>query len=578
MRSLLKQKLADRFPHLDFDVLVPPNGKMGDYSTNLAFVLAKKENLPAQAGKDPMEVGEELASGLSRDKDLAGIFEKIETVKPGFINFYLNDSFLRKKLNEIGKDKGYGYNETMKGKTVMVEYTDPNPFKLFHIGHLMSNIIGETISRLYEASGAKVLRANYQGDIGLHVAKAVWGMIQGSQNMPEESDSLEKKAEFLGSVYVSGAHAYESPEFKEKIEEINDKIYKKDDPRINELYEKGKRWSLEYFETIYKKLGTKFDRYFFESETGGDGLKIVNENKKIFNESEDATVFKGEEYGLHTRVFINSKGLPTYEAKELGLNKNKFELYSPDLSIIVTGNEINDYFRVLLKVMELTMPEVAAKTKHVSHGMLRLPSGKMSSRTGDVITADSLIEQTKAKLPESAASLERASLSETKRENEEAREKIAIGAIKYSILKQSPGHDIVFDFEKSLSVKGDSAPYLQYTYARLFNILKKSEQADFQFSIFNFQLLKHELELKLIKKLLTFPDCVLESGEEIAPQHLALYLYELSNDANRFYELVHVLDDENFERLNARLMLVKTVASVLKKGLSLLGVDVLERI
>lgn len=559
VKYLLKQKLEKKFPGLNFDILTPPNMDMGDYSTNAAFALAQKDR------RNPEEVAKELIEEFKQDKNFNELFKRIEFAAPGFINFYLDDNFLRKQLKEINSDKNYGFNETMNGKTVMVEYTDPNPFKLFHIGHLMSNTIGEAIARLYEASGAKVLRANYQGDVGLHVAKAIWGMKYWLQKppMPSEEDSIDKKMEFLGNTYVGGAYAYENPEFKTQIEKVNEKIYSKSDKEIQELYEKGKKWSLEYFETIYKKLGTKFDRYFFESEAASDGLSIVEKQPDVFVESDGAKVFRGEEYGLHTRVFVSSKGLPTYEAKELGVNKKKFERDNPDLSVIVTGNEINEYFKVLLKVMELTMPEVAARTKHISHGMLRLPGGKMSSRTGEVITADSLIEQTKSRLPES--------------EGPEAREKIAIGAIKYSILKQSSGHDIIFDFEKSLSVKGDSAPYLQYTYARLNSIVAKAGRRPANDTVES-KYLVEPLELALIKRLLKFPDVVMEGSEEIAPQHLALYLYELANGANQFYEKVRVLEDENAERRNARLMLVETVAIALETGLNLLGIDALKRI
>lgn len=550
----LKDKIQQYYPDFEFEVLIPPDEKMGDYSVNLAFVLAKKN------GTSPADEGKKILKKFLADREFGERFGSIEFAAPGFVNLFLKKEFLHEQLLKISKDERFGLNERLKGKIVMVEYTDPNPFKLFHIGHLMSNAIGEAIARLYEASGAKVLRVNYQGDVGLHVAKAIWGMKYGGKSMPEKNDSLDKKMEFLGYAYAYGSAAYENPEFKTKIEEINDKIYKKDDDKIQELYEKGRKWSLEYFETIYEKLGTKFDHYFFESETGSDGLDIVKKHPDIFVESDGAIVFKGEEYDLHTRVFINSKGLPTYEAKELGLNKKKFDLYSPDLSVIVTGNEIFGYFKVLLKAMELVMPDVAAKTRHVPHGMLRLPTGKMSSRTGDVITADSLIEQIKAKLPES--------------DDVSVNEKIAIGAIKYSILKQSPGHDVIFDFEKSLSVKGDAAPYLQYTYARLNSIVAKAGQKPTS----DFIDLSEPVELALIKRVLKLPDVVMESSEEIAPQHLALYLYELANDASRFYESVRVLDDDNTERRNARLMLVETVATVLKCGLNVLGIETPERV
>ncbi|MBI2641322.1 arginine--tRNA ligase, partial [Candidatus Roizmanbacteria bacterium] len=293
IKVLLRQKLKNKFPEIDFDVLTPPNPETGDYSTNIAFILAKKYH------RSPEEVGKEIIEEIERDGDIQKVFERIEFAKPGFINFYLKDDFLRKQMRKIGSDKSFGYNETMKGKTVMVEYTDPNPFKLFHIGHLMSNTIGEAITRLYEASGARVLRANYQGDVGLHAAKTIWAILisPAKDSFPEEDDQLEKKIEYLGEAYAVGARSYEeNEEAKTRIEEINKKIYDRSDESINKAYDLGKKWSLEYFETIYKKLGTKFDHYFFESETGKDGLEVISENKKVFTESEGALIFKGEDH------------------------------------------------------------------------------------------------------------------------------------------------------------------------------------------------------------------------------------------------------------------------------------------
>ena len=555
-KELLRQKLESKFGKVSFDILIPSDDKMGNYSTNIAFVLGKKQ------GESPFGVGQKLAASLAEDKELAEIFEKIEAAKPGFINFYFKREFLREKLDEISKEKNYGMNETMRGQKVIVEYTDPNPFKLFHIGHLMSNTIGEAIARLYEASGAKVIRVTWQGDVGMHIAMAVWAIKTGKFGaMPSGNTPNDEKMDYLGKAYAIGSKAYKEGDasVKKEIEDVNKSIYKKDGDEVDKIYNIGRQWSLDYFEEIYKRLGSKFERYFFEGELGQKGVQIVKEHPEVFEESQGATVFKGEKYGLHTRVFINSSGLPVYEAKELGLNKEKFDLYNPDLSVIITGNEINDYFKVLLKVIELIMPEVAQKTVHLGHGMLRLPTGKMSSRTGDVITADSLIEQTKSKLPE-------------------AREQIAIGAIKYSILKQSPGHDIVFDFEKSLSVKGDSAPYLQYTYARLNSILEKAKEKNKELEIMNSGFLNHELELKLIKRILMFPDIVLESAKDIAPQHLALYLYELAVSANQFYEQIRVLDDEDVERRNARIFLVSVTTNILQRGLNILGIDTLDKI
>jgi len=506
----------------------PPKAELGDYAV---FV-----------GKEAEAVSQKL-SALSKEE-----IEKIEA-KAGFVNFFLSPDFVQSELERMSDATRYTLHESLKGQTVMVEYTDPNPFKTFHIGHLMSNAIGEAIARLHEAVGAKVLRVNWQGDIGLHIAKAVWGIQQGFASS--------------GEAYVMGNKVYEEdPQAKEDITALNKKLYDKSDPKINDLYQKGRQESLDYFEKQYERLGTKFVHYFFESEMGPNGLEVVKAHPDIFVEGDPSTdsgqapiVFKGEQYGLHTRVFINSQGLPTYEAKELGLNQEKFKLYHPDLSLIVTGNEIVGYFNVLMKAMELVMPDVAAKTRHLPHGMLRLPTGKMSSRTGDVITADEFIEKVKEKV---------------------GSEEVAIGAIKYSILKQGIGHDIVFDFEKSLSVQGDSGVYLQYTYARLVSILAKAGDSHKSSAVSH--KLDHGTELTLIKHLMEFPDAVAESARDFAPNHLALYLYELANKANAFYEQVRILDDENEQRKQARLVLVQTTADILKRGLEILGIKAPEKI
>jgi len=560
----------DAFPP---DVSVPEKENFGHYSTNIALRLSGG----AGGAEKPLAWAERLAAEI-RKAAPAGFFEKVEAAPPGFINFWLSPETIQKKFGEISREESFGTNGSMKGKTVMVEFTDPNPFKLFHIGHLMSNTIGESLARLYEAAGATVRRADYYGDVGLHIAKAIWGMEQLAAERPDEKDDAAKKMDFLGRAYALGSRAYEEkPESKEAIIELNKKIYERSDAKVNQWYDAGLAWSLAYFETVFKRLGTKFDDYFPESDVGKEGLDLVLAHKDIFMESDGAIVFPGEQYGLHTRVFVNAQGLPTYEAKELGLNRKKFKLYPLDLSIVVTGNEIVDYFKVLLKAMELIMPEVAAKTKHVAHGMLRLPTGKMSSRTGEVVTAASLIDDVKAKLAEYASG----KMDLTADERAAAAEVIAIGAVKYSILKQHPGQDIVFDFGKSLSFEGDSGPYLQYAYARLRSILRKAggvgdttgtaEAADFG-------TLTTENELMLMRKIFAFPDAVRRAQEMLAPSGFVAYLYQLAAVANKFYETTPILKDENVARRNARLALATTAARVLKKGLALLGIGALEKI
>ncbi len=444
----------------------------GDFATNVAMVawskwkkdIANSENaripeIPISAknvklGVNISSAGDRITNPRSLAEEIVAKWKAISdnNIKditiagPGFINIHLSDACFAEALNDaLAMGGSFGNNDTENGKKVIVEYTDPNPFKEFHIGHLMTNTVGESLSRIVEASGAETRRACYQGDVGMQIAAAVWGMQK--EEAPGVGASVHEKVKYLGRAYVSGATAAKNDEeIKNEITKINKHIYERTDEVINGLYDAGRAWSLAYFEEVYARLGTKFDFYFFESQTGGFGKKIVLEHPGIFEKSDGAIVYKGDEAkGLHTRVFINKEGLPTYEAKELGNAKIKYDTYPYDISIIITGNEVNDYFKVLLDAMSKVFPELAAKTEHYSHGMLRLPTGKMSSRTGDVITAESLIADTKAKALEKIANETFSS-----DEKDEIAERVAIGAIKYSILRQAAGKDIIFDFEQSL--------------------------------------------------------------------------------------------------------------------------------
>lgn len=532
IKNLIKEVLKKlKIEEVDFVIEHPEDFKNGDYSTNIAMICAK--NLKT----NPRELAEKIVNEIN--KNLPNEIEKVETASMGFINFFLSGEFYKKSLkNILEKKDSFGKNNNLNGQKTMIEYTDPNPFKEFHIGHLMSNTIGESISRIVEWNGAEVKRACYQGDVGIHIAQAVWGMQNRETN-----------------AYVAGARAYkENEEAKKEIIEINKKIYDKD-PSIFSIYEKGKKASLEYFESIYKKLGTKFDFYFFESETVADGVKIVEKNiGKIFEKGDGgAIIFKAENFDkhLHTRVFINSEGLPTYEAKELSLPKIKYDKYKYDKSIIITGNEINDYFKVLLCAMKQIFPELAEKTIHLSHGMLRLPNGKMSSRTGDVITAENLIEEVKQKV-----------------KNDEM---VAIGAIKYMILRSSVGSDIVFDIDKSISTEGDSGVYLQYAYVRAKSVVEKGIKdlmVDFNVS---------EERYVLEKMLYRFEEVVEEAGKEYAPHYLITYLTEVAALFNGFYANNLIINNKDKNLSSYRLALANATKIILKNGLNILGISAPER-
>lgn len=544
---------------VEFALEHPADMGHGDYATNAAMVAAKK------IGKNPHEVAQIIVGELVK-RSIPDVVD-VSIAGPGFINFKLSDEHFAKALaSALLLGEKYGQNETLKGKKVIIEYTDPNPFKEFHIGHLMSNTIGESISRIIEASGAETKRACYQGDTGMHVASAMWGMLQ--EDLPSTEATVSERAQFLGRAYARGATAAKNDMVvHDAIIVLNKKIHERSDPKINELYDMGKAWSLEYFETIYKRLGTAhgegkaFDYYFFESMTGELGKKLVCENLgKVFEISDNAIIFKGEEsMGLHTRVFVNKEGLPTYEAKELGVTKIKYDIYPYDSSIVVSSSEINDYFKVLLEALRQIFPELAAKTLHIGHGTLRLPTGKMSSRTGDVITAESLLDEVKIRAMGKVAHMP---IADT--EKDTIAESVALSAIKYSILRQSSGKDIIFDVEQSLSFEGDSGPYLQYTYARTCSLLEKADGKPID------PLVLHQGTRPLHKFLLRFPEVVLRANSEHEPHYITTYLIELAREFNAFYANTIILDGAADEPY--KLALVKAVSVTMKNGLDLLGI------
>lgn len=576
----------------------PADAKHGDYSSNVALVTARR------ASKNPRELATEIQKKLGDNK----LFEKIEIAGPGFINFWVNDNVLAENVTEMRRRKGEGRSNegVFEGKKIMVEFTDPNPFKEFHIGHLYSNIVGESLSRLLEANGAQVRRVDYFGDVGMHVAKSLWGLEEKLhdpasrfRSMEElESVSLKERIKFLGEAYAYGATTYEeNSEVAEVIRMINKHIYiasqkmwqdeKGIEPLVDytqgnkvhgptldhilEIYKLGRKWSLEYFETIYERLGTKFDAYYPESIAGERGYRLVKEaqEKGIFVESDGAIVYPEYKSGLHTRVFINQLGLPTYEAKELGLAPWKYEEFPYDQSIIVTGNEINEYFKVLIVALKEINPQLGEKVKHISHGMVKLPEGKMSSRTGKIVTGEWLLDE----------AFKQANLLSNEKS---VAEMVGVGAIKYALLKNGIGKDVEFNFEESITFEGNSGPYLQYTYARTQSVLRKSGEVhrkgnpsdELSTSLENGKLAVEEREL--LRLLVRFDEIVEEAGVRYAPNVLATYLFELGQTYNLFYQKHQILTVDD-ETKKFRLALTSATGSVLKNGLYLLGIQSPER-
>ena len=476
---------------------------------------------------------------------------RAKVTPPGFLNFILSDDYLNSFINNFD---GNFSSDAYKDKTVICEFSDPNPFKVLHVGHLYTSIVGDSIGRLFEYAGAKVIRANFGGDVGLHVAKTMYVL----KNKPIDELTIED----IAKCYVEGTALYDTDEkAKEEITELNKEIYRINaedlhDSNLAKLYWKGRELSYEYFKDFYKKIGVEFDKYYPESTVADLGLKKVKEQleKGVYEMSDGAVIFNGEKYGLHTRVFINQQGVPTYESKDVGLIFQKYEDYHFDKSVVITGNEQKDYMAVVLKSIEQYAPDLVAKTTHLTHGLVKLPGNvKMSSRKGNFLKAVDVIDMVKTALKE---------------EYDSTDEAISLSATKYAFLKYKMGGDIIFDPKESVKMTGNSGPYLLYSCVRAKKILS-NHQTDNMINNYIYNI----YEKNLIKKIIEYKEILNESVKELAPHKLANYLYELAQCFSRFYENCAVIGSaEESERM----IIVKVYSDTMTHGLKILGISIPE--
>ena len=568
LEKIIKEALVDLGIEADeIHLEHPADLSMGDYSTNVAMIYANK------VGQNPRELAEKITEKINLERGVLSWVEKVEVAGPGFINFFLTKKFFTNEIAEIlNKGDKFGENDLLKGKKVVVEHSSPNLFKKFHIGHMANNSIGESVSRIIKSFGADVTNISYPSDVGLGIAQAIWAIKEKGTDVLFSDATLEEKIDFLGKAYSHGKQIYKvNEEMQKEVGVINKQVYEKSNDEINKIYNAGKEVTLKYFENIIERLGSKFDDYIFEGEVASVGKDLVEENLgAVFEESNHALVFKGEEYGLHTRVFVNSSGLPIYEAKDLGLMKVKFDRYNPDISIFVTDHEQGEYMKVVLKAAELINPIWSERTKHLLHGRLRFPHGRLSSREGGALTANDLLDQVKEVV------LEKMNQSERGVENkEDVAEKMAVGAIKYFILKTSAGKNIVFDLESALSIEGNSAPYLQYTYARALSVANKAKTENIPTWTSDVQV---EGEISVLEKMVyKFPEVVERAGKDYEPHHICVYLFDLAQAFNNYYSHNQIVNKED-ESSAYKVALTEATAQVIKKGLYLLGIESPERI
>lgn len=529
-------------------VITRPDPQFGDFSTNVALQLSGVLQQP------PREIAERIAEQLRHTNQYASV----GIAGPGFINVSLRDDALLAYLVRQPR-------RIFEGHRIVFEYSCPNAFKELHTGHLYQTIFGDSLARLMERVGAKVHRTSFGGDVGLHVAKCVWGMVAALDGEnPEGLASIDTnpfaRARWISACYVEGARAYEeSDEAKQTIDELNKTIYgfhetNDDSSNLARIYWTTRQWSYEYFDAFYKQIEVDSLHYYAESQTAPVGLEVVREQLEagVLRYSDGAVVFEGDESKhLHTRVFITSKGLPTYETKDIGVIWLEKEQYNFDHRYLLTGNDQTEYMRVVFAAAEAFRPELAGTMTHLTNGTVRFADGqKMSSRLGNVTRALDVLEHIREKVADLV-------------DNPRLIEPISLGAIKYAFTRYSLGGDIAFNSNDTVSLTGNSGPYLQYAHARARRIIEKSTHTPEALLTVNPE------DRVLVKKLGEYSDIIELAGENLQLHPICTYLFELSQEFNRYYEQNRVIGDTKEAH---RLGLVRHYADVLKDGLALLGI------
>lgn len=545
--------LTNKIKQLGYDrvqITLIDDLQFGDFTTNVAMQYAKEKRM------NPRQLAESIVSELG---EIQGI-EKIEIAGPGFINFWLSDDYL---VRSVAAD--IEVLDVLSAQKVLVEHSSPNLFKPFHIGHTMNNIIGEAIAGLYRKSLADVTVVSYPSDVSLGIGKAVWALVEKGVETLNQKQTLVDKLQFLGECYVFGTRRYDEDELvQQQVRDITTGIYEQTSGQYWDAYLIGKNITLEYFKSITARLGSEFSDFIFESEAGKAGQQIVSDHMNdVFTASDGAVVYEGEQDGLHTRVFINSAGYPTYEAKDLGLIKIKFDRFKPDTSVVVTDAEQTQYFKVMLSAAGKINPDWQQKTRHITHGRMTFKGKRMSSRLGGIPTAEEVLDFLVEEVNEKA---------EGNISNDDC-VKIAIAALKFSVLKSSPGSAVNFDPETSLSFEGDSGPYLQYSAVRIGSVLAKAVESDLGPELAALQ----SEDLELARLLSRYEIIMQQSLNELAPQVLVRYLLQLSQLFNSYYAVNKLIDADNIALSQHRLALITKIRNILIDGLQVLGIQIPEK-
>ena len=515
-----------------------PDPKFGDLATNVALQLAKP------LGKNPHEIAEQIAEKLRGEAD----FAEVSVAGPGFINIRLSDSALLESLRVRPATR-------RQGQVAVIETNCPNPFKAMHIGHALNSTLADTMANLLAVSGAAVHRVSYHGDVGTHVGKSMWAILREIDRDPAKLDEIppEKRNEFMSRMYVEGSKAAkESPAARAEIDELAKQSFILDDPIYKQVYETCKQWSYDEIDANVARLGNvPIERRYAESETEELGKAlIIEKTPQVFKKSDGAYIFEGSKYGSFDNIFIGSHGNGLYGAHDMGLIQLKYQNFpNLDLSVTVNGEEQAAYFRGVIAASELAIPELKGKLFNYATGLVKLSTGKMSSRTGEVVTIEWLFNEFAKAIAAHGG---------------DASEEIVAGALRYQFLKVKIGGDVIFDINDAVSLTGNTGSYLQYAHARARRVLEKSAQTPV------FPQVIYDEDRALIRKLSEYRETVEQAAQGLEPHHICAYLFELAQEFNRYYEHHQVIGSDKEAH---RIAIVALYADILKAGLAILGIS-----
>jgi arginyl-tRNA synthetase len=567
MKELVEQEIRNKAQSLygyQGDIEVKPIPFKGDwgFSTPAAFKIAGNQ------GKDFKKALKEVSETLAAHLEFGEEISRVEAVK-GYINIYVNSNIYAQNLiaSILTEDYGKGPPKTER---IMVEYSQPNTHKAFHIGHLRGTCLGASLVDILRYAGYDVVAANLINDTGSHVARWLWCY----QACHQGEEPPEKRGAWLEEIYEEAARKLrESPEHEEDVKEVLQNLENKDEVVVT-LWKKSKEWSMKEFLRIYEELKVQFDVYFYDSDLYQEGKQMVTQllAQGIAEESDGAIVVDldsqlGTDDVYKTYVALRSDGTALYQTKDFALAKRKFEDYNIDRSIYVVGSEQKLHFKQVFKTLELAGFEKAKKCYHLSFELVMLKGGKMSSRLGNIIYYDDLYAEV---FQEALNEVEKREI--VKENKEETARIVTLGALKFSMLRKDNNKVILFDPKEAVNFEGQTGAYVQYAHARASRILEKEEPS---LKDVKFHELKKE-ERNLLEMLAKFPDAVEQAAEKYKPSFIANYIFDVAKAFNEFYHTCPVLQAEA-EPKKARLALVLATKIVLRKGLYVLGIEAPER-